>query len=75
MFFSTEAVGFTNSAAAEMFACNLNGFGQHLLGETYIFIDYNEDTPSKINGSFISHIWQAKSNGVQDRGTRLLPLN
>jgi hypothetical protein len=64
MVFSSERYGFTNEKAVAMFERSLAGYGHHLLGETYLFIDYNENNVEGINGSFIAHIWQPESNGT-----------
>ncbi len=55
----------TNSKIIEKLQNNLENYGHHLQGETYIFIDYNER--SGINGSFIAHLWQSSVSGLLDR--------
>ncbi|MGA2888535.1 MAG: hypothetical protein ABSE51_10830 [Terracidiphilus sp.] len=74
MIFSTEKRGFTNDNAIEAFGLYLEPYGHHLLGETYIFIDYNESNPQGVNGSFIAHTWQPEINGSQAR-VKLLRAN
>ena len=63
MVFTTQRQDFTNEKALEMFEGSVNGYGHHLLGETYIFVDYNEDSGD--NGNFIAHTWQPYKSGVQ----------
>jgi hypothetical protein len=74
MIFSSEKHGFTNEKAVEAFQLYLEPYGQHLQGETYIFVDYNENNLEGINGSFIAHIWQSELNGPQTPIT-LLPVS
>ena len=72
MIFSAAKVGFTDERAKEALESDLRGYGHHLRGETYIFIDYNENSGD--NGSFIAHIWQSRSNR-QQKSAKLLPVN
>jgi len=72
MIFSSQKEGFTNEEALRVFGRNLEPYGHHLQGETYIFVDYNEN--SRKNGSFFAHIWQSESNGMQNPAM-LLPIS
>jgi len=72
LIFSSQKRGFTNEEIRRKLENDLNCYGHHLRGETYIFIDYNED--SGVNGSFIAHIWQSGSNGLQEQ-SKLLPVS
>jgi len=63
MIFSSERDGVTNKVILNGLKVDLEGYGHNLIGETYVFIDYNEDSGK--NGSFIGHIWQPTSNGPQ----------
>lgn len=62
MVFSSEKNGTTNEVILNEINRGLAGYGHHLRGETYIFLDYNEDSGE--NGSCIAHVWQPLSNGV-----------
>jgi hypothetical protein len=62
MVFSSEKDGITNDVILKEIERGLDGYGHHLLGETYIFIDYNEDSGK--NGSCIAHVWQPHLNGT-----------
>ena len=60
-------------AILENIMLSIVNYGHHLLGETYMFIDYSENNPEKIHGSFIASIWQPKSSGRQDPAV-LIPV-
>jgi hypothetical protein len=64
MIFSSERNGVTNEVLVNGLNSDLEGYGHNLRSETYIFVDYNEDSGE--NGSFICHIWQSTSNGPQN---------
>lgn len=74
MIFSSQKTGFTNVDIRNELKKSIDGYSHHLLGETYIFIDYNENNVEGINGSFIAHIWQSESNGPQ-KPVKFLPVN
>ena len=61
MIFSSENRETTNEIIRAGIIRDLEGYGHHLRGETYILVDYNENSGK--NGSFISHVWQPTSNG------------
>ena len=63
LIFSSRKRDFTNEDIRRKLENDLDCYGHHLKGETYIFIDYNED--SGANGSFFAHTWQPESNGPQ----------
>jgi hypothetical protein len=56
MVYSSAREGCTNLAIVEKLELNIQNYGHHLMGETYIFMDYNEHSGK--NGSFIAHTWQ-----------------
>jgi len=64
MVFSSQKTDLTNEIVLRKIQESLVGYGHHLLGETYIFIDYNEH--SGVNGSFIAYTWQPTSNGPHE---------
>lgn len=72
MIYSSEKQGFTNGKAVDVLRRNLEPYGHHLKGETYIFVDYFEH--SRKNGSFIAHAWQSESNGMQ-KPVRISPVS
>jgi hypothetical protein len=65
MIFSSQKRSLTNEVVRCRLQKSLDGYGHHLCGETYIFIDYNENNDEGVNGSFICHTWQPESNGPQ----------
>jgi hypothetical protein len=62
--FSSQREGVKNEVILTEIKRGLDGYGHHLLGETYIFIDYNENSGD--DGSSIAHVWQSHSNGVNE---------
>jgi hypothetical protein len=65
MIFSSQKRGLTNEEVRRGLQNSLDGYSHHICGETYIFIDYNENNDEGVNGSFIAHVWQPESNGPQ----------
>lgn len=63
MVYSSAKERYTNSVIVESLGLNLKNYGHHLLGETYIFMDYKEHSGK--NGSFIAHTWQPYKSGKQ----------
>jgi hypothetical protein len=72
MIYSSQKRGFTNEEVRRALQKSLDGYGHHIFGETYVFVDYNEDSGE--NGSFIAHTWQPCKSGAQVDFVPFAPL-